>query len=44
MLFRENMTTNVQRQFKQEEIREFFDPEIRYIDITWLGFLKVKCR
>ncbi len=41
--FGKKSIANAQRQFKQKEIRDYFDAETGYIDIGTLGLSKVRC-
>lgn len=41
--FGSGTTANAQRQFKQDEIRDYFNPNNGYIDICTLGLSRVKC-
>ena len=42
--FGKESIANAQRQFKQKEIKDYFDAETGYIDIGSLGLSKVKCK
>lgn len=42
--FGTSTTANAQRKFKQDEIFDYFDPEIGYIDISSLGLSRVRCK